>query len=376
MSIFQRKEEPFAATGTTSPIYLPREGQSQAVEPGAGYFYVKIAGAQAAFTGRFWEQVRQLIVTSQVALNHAQLGPEPFNAIQRYRPVKPRQAEQLGLSPNLISVVPATMSHISLSVGFLLDKRNRLVDLGNLINDDTFIAAVSLAPGAAMVARTIGTLSQKLIQTFLDAEEREPILQFSGDFNLAGNDLRDGYYVVLGTRDAENPLPSSTPSLTVQDGTLFMDGRVVTQLSYVIFDVRTLPVRTRALNDGAAWAEKLRRAEEVAQRVALDFTADQADRERAWQECKILLKEAQLLLLLDPNYLPGEAQDIVKQVYQKTTQHIFGPEGLSPRKGFMPEETAAERAFFDIAPEENLETAVASYEEQVAAAQQVLRADA
>ena len=76
-----------------------------------------------------------------------------------------------------------------------------------------FMTAISLAPGAAIAARTIGAVSQKLLQTFMKAGRTVAILQFSGDFNIA-NGLPEGYYIILGTRDPNNPSPTRCPSST------------------------------------------------------------------------------------------------------------------------------------------------------------------
>jgi len=372
----QPQNQPYTPTGTTTPIHLPRYPNAPPVKPGESYFFIKIHGAQAAFQGTIWEKVNQLLITSQVSLNHKLLGPEPLKAIQRSRAVKRKQAEQLGLSPNLINLVPATMTHVSIAIEFLLDKKNRLVDLAGLINSDAFLATVSLAPGAAMVAQTIGGLSQKIVQTFLEPEEQQPILQFNGDFNIPANDLKDGYYVILGTRDTNNPLPRPMPALTVSDGGLLADGKPVTQLSYVILDVRVLPVRTRALNDGAVWAEKLRQAEGTAQRTAADPFAKPEERKQAWDECKTLIKEAQLLLSADPNYLSQEAGQIIRDSYTRCQKDIFeSSERLTVRGEKSPDalDEAADRRFLGIDPDEDLMVTLGHYAEQVAAVRRVLQ---
>lgn len=368
---------PYSQTGTTTPIYLPRDANETAVTPGESYFFIKVHSAQAAFQGSIWEQVNQLLITSQVSLNHSLLGPTPLKAIQRSRAVRRKQAEQLGLSPNLISLMPASMTHVSVSIEFLLDKKNRLVDLAGLINSDAFLATVSLAPGAAMVAKTIGGLSEKIIQTFLEPTEQQPVLQFNGDFNISANDLRDGYYVILGTRDANNPLPSPLPTLSVNNGELLADGQPLTQLSYVVLEVRVLPARTRGLNDGAAWVEKLRQAEGTAQRIAVDPFAEAEEQEQAWQECKALIKEGQLLLTADLNYLDQEASKIIRDSFERCRKQIFASnDRLTTRgeaKGMDVLDVAADRQFLGIDPGENLSETLGAYAEQVAASRQILQ---
>jgi hypothetical protein len=371
--------EPYKPTGTTSPIYIPRDTSTKMILPGEGYFFVQIRGAQAAFTGAIWEKIKRLIVTSQVSLNHPSFGTESLRAIQRSISVQKNRAEQLGMSPNVIRLVPATMSHVSISIEFILDKENNLAALGGLINDDAFLTAVSLAPGAAIVARTIGTLSQKLLQTFMKPEERAPILQFSGDFNLA-NGLRDGYYIILGTRDNNNPLPNPLPRLEIVNGSLLADGQQVTQLSYVIFDIQYVPARTRALNDGSAWHPKLNQAEDIASGIGNNPLATDKEKKEAWQSSLGLLKDAQVLLSADPNYLSREAQSIIKAAYATSYSQIFNQEssrsGLAFPTNAVGAETdvIADRRSLSISPDENLEETLDQYAEQVAESRSIIRA--
>ena len=372
----KRKDQVYPATGTTSPIFIPRESDYRAIRPGEDYFFVKIHSAQAAFTGRIWEHVKQLIVISRVSLNHPLLGAEPLQAIQRSREVKREQAEQLGLSPNLVNLVPATMTHVSISIEFVLDKQNRLATLGSLINDDAFVAAASLAPGAVVAARVIGGISQKIIQTFFEPEERQPIVQFSGDFNIPANALLDGYYIILGTRDANNPLPDHELSLDVENRELMVDGQRVTQLSYVILDVRRLEARTRDLNDGAVWAERLREAEGVAQRTNSNPFADREERSRAWDECTALLKEAQQFLNADPNYLAREADQIIRQGFVSCRENVF-EDGGRIEKASIGQKWAFDfqgtQDLLGIEPDEDLDATLNQYARQVEQAGAVLR---
>lgn len=374
--MFKNVQPPYQPTGTTSPIYIPRVDNPPAVRPGENYFFVKIHGAQAAFYGSVWERVKQLLITSQVSLNHPLLGPEPLRAIQRARAVQRRRAEKLGLSSNLIDLSPATMTNVSLSIDFVLDKENRLQALSGLINEDVFVTAISLAPGAAPVAKTLGSLSAKLLRTFLTAQEREPILQFSGDFNIHADALQDGYYVILGTRDGDNPLPAPPlPSLAVAHGELLLNDRPVTQLSYVILEVRVLPVRTRDASDGAPWVEKLRQAEATAQRLAGDPFATDEQRKAEWETCKKQLKEGQLLLLADANFLPREAQDIVAAAYHYCYQQIFeeGVRGHKSAAGLESAQIESDKRFLEFDPGEDLRQRVTAYAEQTMAARRILQ---
>ena len=369
-------------TGTTTPFFVAREENPNPVRIGTDYFLIQIRGAQAAFTGRFWESAKQLIVVSRVNLNHFSHGSKSVQALQRSRQVKKDRAEQLGLSPNLISLVPAVMPEISISIDFLLDKENRLAQIGGLINSDAFLAAVSLAPTAATVAKTIGGVADKMIQTFMPAEEREPILQFAGDFNLATGGVHEGYYVILGTRDEANPLPRAEPNLSVTGGRLLIDGKESSGLSYVILDVRRVEARGRAANDGAAWARLLSEAEDEAGNILANPLASDEDRRAGWKICMKLLKESQILLRTDPNYHRHEAENIVKAALFRCRE-LVSEEAVKIRgvgRSTMSElsfsqsreERLRDQAILDFPDEEDLEETVRRYQRQAEVSEKVL----
>lgn len=358
----------YITTGTTEPIHIPRT-DSKTVSLGNVYFVVKLASAQAAFTGSVWQRVKQLVVTSQVDLNlqgHPTLG-DPLQAIQHARRVNKGRAEKLGISPNLINLIPAMVSHIMISIEFVLDTKNSLAMLAGLINNKAFLSAISLAPGAAMAARTISGISQQIIQTFMEPEERKPILQFRGDLNIATDELKEGYYVILGTQDKQYPIPRPLPTLTICDGDLLADGQPVTQWSYVILEVRCIDARTRDLSNNAEWELRLREAETEAQNIAYDPLVDDQQRQHAWEKCKTLFQEAQILLRADPNYLRREADEIIKTAYHRCYRDIYSPgtdySELSVRGSKSPQVSDRDqegRRLLGISSEEDL-TSVANY---------------
>lgn len=368
---------PFPKTGTTPAIFVAREADPLFINPGE-YFWMNVHSAQAVFRGQIWDQPKQLVITSKVNLHHPVLGNEEVFAIQRSRKINRNRAEQLGLSPNLISLVPATMSRVSVSIDFLLDVQNNLAILGGLINDDKFLAAVSLAPGAVAIAKTIGGLAQSLIQTFIPAQDRKPVLEFVGDFNISGNaaqsGLRSGYYIILGSRDDQNPLPNTPFNLTVvADGPL-LDGAPVTQYSYVVLNVERVPARTRKLNEGAAWDVKLREAEQVATEIAQDPFASDDDKREIWTKCRTLLQEARALLAVDANYAPEEAAQIYKTVYETCANLLRGGDA-GQAKAFgskLAVDTPADRALLGMDSEENLELAASQYRHKASEAEQIL----
>jgi hypothetical protein len=310
------------SVGTTTPVFIPGPNGGNPVRPGRDYFVVQVIGAQAAFRGSFWTRVKRLLVASNVSINRASAVKESVRSLQRAIEVKPDSASKLGLRPNLIGLVPAVMTDFSLSIEFILDTEDRLQTLIGLINDDSFLATFSLAPGAAGAARLVGGLAQKIIQSFLPAHDQVPILMFAGDFNLtpegSQTDLREGNYVILGTRDTKTPLPDPSAKLDVIGDELLCNGEPVTEVSYVILSVKRIEARTRELNEGAGWEAKLREAEDEA-RLPVEDNPD-----LTWKKCRGLLREAQALLRADANYLRQESDEITLTVIERCHRLIFG----------------------------------------------------
>ena len=365
--------------GTSAPIFVPSAVPAEPVRVGADYFAVRICGAQVAFVGSLWSKVRSVLVSTQVDLHHALLGERGLRSLQQTRAVRQRVDEQLGLAVNLVDLTPAVMPQVTLSIEFYLDKENRIAQLGSLVNKESFSAALSLAPGGIAIAKTVSALANDIIQTFIPAEEQEPVLQFTGDFNLATGDLAAGYYAILGSRDAENPIPSPLPALEVRDHRLLAGGRPLSGLSYVIIEVRKTPVRSRDLGTGTPWDERLREAEDVAQSLIDDPLVDDAARQGAWTKCRALIKEAQTFLRAEPNYLRAEAELIVKACYLRCSELVKEPvrerhAALAPaarEAAWLPDERA-DRALLGIGAGESLEGEALAYADDVVKARDLL----
>jgi len=271
------------------------------------------------------------------------------------------------------------MPQVTLSIDFHLDKENRIAQLGALINKESFAAALSLAPGSVAIAKTVSSLADDIIQTFIPAEEQEPVLQFTGDFNLATGDLAPGYYVILGSRDTDHPIPSPLPVLEVKDYRLLAGGRPVSGLSYVIIEVRKTSVRSRDLGIGTDWDTRLREAEDIAQSLMDDPLANNDARQDAWTKCRTLIKEAQTFLRAEPNYLRAEAERIVRATYLRCRELVTEPalerHRVAGRGGdgtvWLPD-NRADREFLDICADEVLERDALAYAHEVMEARDAL----
>lgn len=373
------EEEAYVSIGTSTPIFIPSAFSSEAIRVGEDYFSIRIYGAQVAFVGSIWSKVRSVLVSTQVNLHHATLGERGLLSLQQTRAVKQRVDEQLGLAVNLVDLTPAVMPQVTLSIDFYLDKENRLAKLASLVNNESFSAALSLAPGSVAVAKTISALAEDIVRAFIPAEEQEPVLQFTGDFNLATGDLAPGYYVIIGSRDADHPIPSPLPALEVKDHRLLAGGRPLSGLSYVIVEVRKTSVRSRSLGVGTDWDIRLCEAEDIAQSLIDDPFVDNDARQSAWAKCRNLVKEAQTFLRAEPNYLRVEAERIVKATYLRcrelVTEPVLERHRVAGQGGdetvWLPDDYA-DRQFLEIGADEVLERDALAYADDVVKARDTL----
>lgn len=314
---------PFPSTGTTARISIGHEVGWPFVNP-CEFFLIKVHSAQAVVRGNIFDQPKQLVITSKGNLNHPALGTDDVFAIRRSRAIDKNRAEQLGLSPNLTSLIPATMSQVAGFIDFLRNTQNNLTKLGALIDDDKFLAVISLPSEVVAVAKTVGGLAQCLIQIFVPSEERKPILEFMGDLNIGGDDversLRSGYYEILGSRHEQDSLPTTVPAIEVRKDSLLIDGAPAIQYLYVVLDVERVVARTRTMAEGAVWDAKRRKAEQLAIEFAHVPYTDKDEKKQPWLKCRALLQEARALLMTDPICALDEAAALYKADYE-SCQH-------------------------------------------------------
>jgi hypothetical protein len=298
----------------TDSITVPKAGVTKPILVNEGYFAIRVAKAQVAFRGNLWDRVDQLVVLSKVTIDHPAFGSEPITTIQATRKVEPNQAFRLGLATDLIALMPASFNKVRVQIDFVLDKKNRLAALANLIDDKTLITALSLAPGVGDIARRVSTVSKSLINTFLPLQEQEAILKFEADLDISAGGLSNSYYVIVGTKDEKNPLPSNMSELTVKEDTLYLKDEPVKNLSYIILNVTTAEERKWETGHGP-WRAQLDQVSALIEAIAGRQNSTDAELDKAASECERMIYTAYRMLQADPLYLPKEALSIVRTFY-------------------------------------------------------------
>ncbi len=317
---------------TTTPFFVPFTDSPMVAKTEQGYFRIQLYGAQAVFTGSILERAQRLAVMSQVNLHLDEsqpLGEQDLRGILQYRQIEKN--------------------------------------------------TISLAPGAALVAEKVANLTTKLINTLIPEQERKPILAFSGDFDLAIQGVKAGYYVLLGSHTATNPLEIAPTQLEIKEGgILWLDGAPLTNLSYVILRVDCAPAIRDQLAGSAPWRAKLAEAKRLAQDYAEDDFSDTDARKQkeVWEkECLPLLREAKALMLTDSNFLPAEVEIAYRAAYRECQLAIKSKiaKGATTR-GASAFDQAADRAFLGIGADENLEEIAQQYAAQLFQARRVFDA--
>jgi hypothetical protein len=274
------------------------------------------------------------------------------------------------------------MKKISISIEYLVDTKNYLRDIVGLITDRDLLSTISLAPGAAMVAKTIGGLAEKLVATFVPKKERNPILQFSGDFDLADEGLAEGYYVILGSHKSDNPLPSEEPKFeVVGGGALLMNGQPVTQLSYVILKVGCVKAVRDRFTGKSPWRDKLQEAKRLTTDYADDpfVDPDASNKKEFWEkQCLPLLREASALLKADPNFLESEVELIYRAAYRECLELITSKAATrksasgQPLPAWQPD-ALTDRRILGIPESEDMDARLDKYADQLYSARKVFK---
>jgi hypothetical protein len=362
--------------GSVGPIFIApsKAPHVTRVTKNSGYFLMRIHSAQASYLGDFWDNLRnaanQVIVTSELQMvPHVE---EPIKQIQAARRIKPNQAVQLGMRPNLTDWIPASIDTVRVKISVIVDRKDRLAALSSAINSSQFLSAISLSDISLATAKALGSASRSILDAFLEPDTKKPILEFVGDFNVASGDLQSGYHVLLSASDPSKPLPDKMSMFEISEMSLLLDGEPVRDWSYLVLEVLCIEARDR--NPQAKWDKLLRNAEEVAESFGRKEAPSQAQRSGALLACEKLLSEASSLLRSDPNYLSHEVSMILAATFARCRADIYQAGDRSATSQDDPQEFAWAddiRSIIGISNETNVEEVLMEYSWKLRASRDV-----
>jgi hypothetical protein len=233
----------------------------------------------------------------------------------------------LGVTNDLTKLLPAIVESIRFEFDFIVDTQSKLQPLADLVNNKTFVAALSFAPGAALVAAAIGGITQGLLEAFVPAAAQDFPLQCQGDFNIVGEELHDAYYALLGTTvDAPFPPTFDSTLLGFRGGTLMYNGNPIDEWSYIVLDVRAIRAKDREFGraTNAPWSDLLDKAENQ----ALNMPAqDKATKDSTFKSCQSIVAQAAVLLQQDLMYLNKDRKGIIATELSDLHYQIYGVRG-------------------------------------------------
>ncbi|MEO0472817.1 MAG: hypothetical protein AAF206_24590, partial [Bacteroidota bacterium] len=218
---------------------------------------------------------------------------------------------KVGFSQNLTNLLPCVIPSIKLGFEFIIDKTNKLEGLQKIVNNDYFNAAIGFATGEIAAAKAISNLTQGMIGHFLDGEKQQILLQFNGEFNFFNESIQEGYYLILGSQNRKYPLPSTQLNWTISNHQLQVEGLDLKHYSYLVLKIGRVEARTRYLSLEADWNKKLNEAEDLLKNIDQFGTEAESTINDQWEKCLSHLREAQVLIRNDVNFLPKEANQII-----------------------------------------------------------------
>ncbi|MEM1324162.1 MAG: hypothetical protein AAGG75_28140 [Bacteroidota bacterium] len=308
--------------GVLPPIYIPGEEGDSTVQLGEDYFFMKVVDMQLAYHGRFGEQAKQILLVSNVAFDHPKIGQESVSSLRKIQKLKRNTSLKVGFSQNLTNLLPCVIPSIKLGFELIVDNSDKFEDLQKIVNNDYFTTAIGFATGEMEVAKTLSKLSQGIIGYFLDSDKQKTLLHFNGEFNFFNGSIKEGYYLIIGSQNKKYPLPPPTLAWTIHNGQVQAEGFDLKDYSYFVIKLGKVKARTRYLSLETDWNKKLNQAEDLLKnldRFSIEKDSYLKDR---WDQCLSLLKEAQVLIRNDVNFLPREADQIINASFHFCEQQL------------------------------------------------------
>ncbi len=301
--------------GTLGPIRLSL-GDDAPLEVGTDYFLVQVVAAQALISQglieRWFYPARHVVVTSEVSLD---AGAErlKLEGLQATRPISSGEGALMAIERNIIHLSPARAASFRLVFTYWMTTDDRIGQFGNLVRDDPAMrVAFGLAPAQIAVAQAVSGLVGKVLNVFLQREERQPLLQFEGDFNLAAGTVLPGRHAFISNAGTpEVSLALDPNKLSFKDKRLHYQERTIDHLSYAVLSIERVPVRGPNASPESRWYGKLQQARQLGTRAeSLRNTPKELEKLRT--EIRELIEGAQKLLHEDKRYHDWEAELIIK----------------------------------------------------------------
>jgi len=284
------------------------------------YVSIKLQSVYAYYHSGFLENVKQLVVTSEVSFDLS------GNAVRNTMVNKSFQKSKdsgdfLGVNDHLAVLSPATPNSVQIKVGIAGIGEDRFKAIFDVLSNGDLKTALNLSPAALARAGLATSIVQKFLASPYTSSKPRQILTMSQSFVIypdqaadRSDALRKGRIVIISGREnkssdlsavLQNPgrirLSSQGQALELQapDGSW----ELFTGNSYVILTVTQDTIRGE--DEGSSWSRKYSDAIRVTERLQVGEPLDKIKKGayELWDQGNILLEN-------DVNYLANERTGI------------------------------------------------------------------
>ena len=287
----------------------------------AQYVSVKIQAAHVSYSSGYLENIKQIVVTSNVSFDLD--GRKVEGSIVNRTWEKSRNSEDdIPVNDLLADLSPASPTSIRLKVDFSGIGQDRFKPIFDILANADTKTALNLSPAVIAKSGLATSILQKFLATPYTSDKPKSVLSMSQGFVIYSNrdservdSLNQGYIVVisgsenksadllsvknLGPNDLRFDSGSHSLQMKQNDGSW----KLFTGNSYVVLSVTVDAVRGR--DEGSAWYKKFAEADRTTEKL---LTGDPL--ERVTKDAQSLWQEGSTLLSADTNYIEEERKKI------------------------------------------------------------------
>jgi hypothetical protein len=303
---------PFTPGTTRKAAQVPRNGK---------YINVKIQSAYAFYKSGFLENIRTLVVSSEVALQGTTLvkGSQVQATLQKSK----RDGDFIGgVTDHLVASAPTTFKTMQLTFKFRGIGEDRFKKMFDVLTSSDMKVPLDLAAKTYGQATAMTNVLSRLLASPFTSDNPRDILDVTTSYAVYPPDseehedsLRQGFIVIVSGREGKSDELSTVLQLDPQSDLRIAtethallykkDGRftLFTRNSYVVFSVDQAD--TRGEDEDSVWFQKYTQAEQRVSQVG-----SSAELPTAKGEAQTLWKEGNTLLAADRNFLQREREAI------------------------------------------------------------------
>jgi Carboxypeptidase regulatory-like domain len=296
-------------------------GKESQIVRNTQYVSIKIAAAHVSYKSGFLENIKQIVVSSNVSFDLPGQKVEALTINRTWQKSK-KSDDDIPANDLLAVLSPASPSNINVRMAFAGIGEDRFKSIFDLLASSDVKTALNLSPASIAQAGLITSVVQKFLATPYTSSNPRDVLSMSQGFVIhsdkdidRSDSLRQGYLVVIsGSENKSNDL-----SRVIQlgsEGLRFDPVYHILQFkapdgswqsfagnSYVVLSINVDPVR--GTDESSAWFKKFSEADRTTEDLLTGATLDSVKK-----NALALWQEGSTLLSADPNYIETERKNI------------------------------------------------------------------